>query len=124
MKELSELRQHILNYAKNSKIFAEYKNRKYDKRYFEEHKEEISKFKEAKKFFDTQDFKNNKLPTVKQIEAEFNSVLSEKRKISEELKKLKSESRELHIHRYNIEEILGINAEAEIDKSRESAVQK
>ena len=124
MKELSELRQHILNYAKNSKIFAEYKNRKYDRRYFEEHKDEISKFKEAKKFFDTQNFENHKLPTVKQIEEEFNSVLSEKRKISEELKKLKAESRELNIHRYNIEEILGINTEAEIEKSRESAVQK
>lgn len=124
MKELSDLRQHILNYAKNSKIFAEYKNRKYDRRYFEEHKEEISKFKEAKKFFDTQNFENHKLLTVKQIEEEFNSVLSEKRKISEELKKLKAESRELNIHRYNIEEILGINTEAEIEKSRESAVQK
>ena len=124
MKELSELRQHILNYAKNSKIFAEYKNRKYDKRYFEDHKEEISKFKEAKKFFDTQNFENHKLPTVKQIEEEFNSVLSEKRKLNEELKKLKAESRELNIHRYNIEEIIGINTEAEIEKNRESAVQK
>ncbi len=124
MRELTELRRHILNYAKNIKIFAEYKNRKYDKRYFEEHKDEITKFKEAKKFFDKQNFENHKLPTVKQISEEFDSVLAEKRKYSEELKKLKSESRELSIHRYNIEEILGINQEAEIEKNRESAVQK
>ena len=124
LKELSELRQHFLNYAKNSKVFSEYKNRRYDKRYFEEHEEEISKFKEAKKFFDTQNFENHKLPTVKQIEEEFNSVLSEKRKISEELKKLKFESRELNIHKYNIEEILGVDSETEIEKNRESAVQK
>ena len=122
MHELSELRQHILNYAKNSKVFAEYKNRKYDRRYFEEHKEEISKFKEAKKFFDTQNFENHKLPTVKKIEEEFNSVLSEKRKRSEKLKTLKAERRELNIHRYNIEEILGVDSETEIEKNRESAV--
>ena len=120
MKELSELRQHILNYAKNSKIFAEYKNRKYDKRYFEEHKDEISKFKEAEKFFDTQNFENHKLPTVKQIEEEFNSVLSEKRKRSEELKTLKAERRELNIHRYNIGKILGFDSETEIKKNRDS----
>ncbi len=124
MRELTDLRQHILNYAKNRKVFAEYKNRKYDRRYFEEHKDEISKFKEAKKFFDTQNFENHKLPTVKQIEEEFNSVLAEKRKHGEELKKLKAENRELNIHRYNIEEILGINTEAEIEKNKESAVQK
>ena len=124
MRELTELRRHILNYAKNSKIFAEYKNRKYDRRYFEEHKDEITKFKESKKFFDTQNFENHKLPTVKQISEEFDSVLAKKRKHSEELKKLKFDSRELNIHRYNIEEILGINQEAEIEKNRESSVQK
>lgn len=94
------------------------------RQYFEEHKEEISKFKEAKKFFDTQNFENHKLPTVKQIEEEFNSVLAEKRKHGEELKKLKAESRELNIHRYNIEEILGIDGETEIEKNRDSVVQK
>ena len=51
-------------------------------------------------------------------------MLAEKRKHSEELKKLKTESRELNIHRYNIEEILSINTEAKIEKNRESAVQK
>ena len=121
---MTELRQHILNYAKNSKIFAEYKKRNYSKKYFSEHKEEISKFKEAKRFFDTQVFPNNKLPSIKQIDEVFKSALANKRKCNEELKKIKKESRELKIHKYNIEEILGISTEVEIEQNKEKAVHK
>lgn len=39
MGEIKELRQHFFNYAKSKRIYAEYKAKKYDERFFEEHRE-------------------------------------------------------------------------------------
>lgn len=113
MQELTELRQNILNYAKNSKVYAEYKRRKFDRKFFEAHQEEINKFKDAKRFFDTQDFPDHKLPSVKQISDSFEVELSDKRRQIEALQKKKAESRELKIYKSNIETILDIAPETE-----------
>ena len=124
MQELTELRQHILNYAKNSKVYAEYKRRKFDRKFFEAHQEEINKFKDAKRFFDTQDFPDHKLPSVKQISDSFEVELSDKRRQIEALQKKKAESRELIIHQSNIEAILGITPETENVKDKGHTLEK
>lgn len=118
MQRLKILRQHILDYAKNSKILTEYKKSGYSKSYYNSHKTELDKIKNAQAFFKTQDFKDNKLPKVKDIEAEFNSYLEHKKSMQEEIKKLKSEQKELITHKINIETILEISPDSIIESER------
>lgn len=51
MKENRELQKHIVNYAKTRDIYMEYRKSGYDKRFYEEHVEELLVHKAAKEAF-------------------------------------------------------------------------
>ena len=94
MSEIKELRQHIFNYAKAKKIYAEYKAKKYDERFFEEHREPLTLYKAAKEAFKKYD---GPIPTIRELDAEFQKLLQEKRQFYSEYKTARAEMQELLI---------------------------
>ena len=104
MSEIKELRQHIFNYAKAKKIYAEYKAKKYDERFFEEHREPLTLYKAAKEAFKKYD---GPIPTIRELDAEFQKLLQEKRQLYSEYKTARAEMQELLTAKQNVEQFLG-----------------
>ena len=57
-----------------------------------------------------------KLPTVKSLQVEFAELLTEKKEVYADLKKLRDELRELSVHKANYEELRDLEAN---DKQKE-----
>ena len=76
--EISALREQIINYAKTKDIYVEYRKSGYSRKFFEAHKEDIMKHKAAKDTFEK--MKGQKIPSVKELNEEFQQLLAQKRK--------------------------------------------
>ena len=107
MAEIAVLKTHIINYSKTRDVYAGYKAAGYSKKYLAEHESDIIIHKAAKKAFDELGMK--KLPTVKNLQAEYAKLLSEKKAAYAEYSTAQKEMRELLIHKKNIEIIFGID---------------
>lgn len=106
--EINELKKHIINYSKNNSVYLEYKNQKKSKSFKTEHQAEIDDYMAAKRYFDTLNLVK-KLPTVKELNAEFADVLEKKRKAYNELLPLKREYKKHLIYHENVRTILGLD---------------
>ncbi len=107
--EIRALRTHIINYAKTREVYVAYRKSGYSKKYYEAHAQEIILHKAAKDAFE--EMYVNKLPTVKQLNQEFNEVLLAKKQEYDEYRRLKNELRELQIAKKNMEVVLEIEPE-------------
>ena len=106
--EISELKKHIINYSKHSNMYAEYKRLNKSKAYKQQHQKEFDEFVAAKKYFDSLNL-DKKLPSIKELNKEFNSVLSTKRKAYNELYPAKKEHRKHLIYQENVRLLLDID---------------
>ena len=106
MQELTELRQHIFNYSKTRDVYRAYARcRPRDKaRFAAEHQQELEQHRAAKKAFDT--LGGSRLPTIKEINAEFETLRRQKGKLYGEYQQAKKERAELLTIRANLELIL------------------
>lgn len=104
MSEIKELRQHIFNFSKSKKIYTEYKAKKYDERFFEEHSEPLTLYKAAKEAFKKFD---GPIPKIRELDAEFQKLLQEKRQLYSEYKIARAEMQELLTAKQNVEQFLG-----------------
>ena len=86
-------------------MYEDYRKAVYSKRFFEEHLEEITIHKAAKKFFDT--LPDKKIPKIKDLSAEYDAVLAEKRALYKEYRPAKKEMQTLSIARMNVDILLG-----------------
>ena len=120
MIEIKELRQHIFNYAKSKKVYAEYKAKKYDERFFEEHREPLMLYKAAKEAFKKYD---GPIPTIRELDEEFQKLLQEKRQLYSEYKIARAEMQELLTAKQNVEQFLGKQnlPERDIQKKKDEA---
>ena len=75
--EIAVLKTHIINYAKTREVYAAYRKAGYSKAFLEAHREEITLHKAAKAAFDEAGLQ--KLPKVKELEAEFAELLTPKK---------------------------------------------
>ena len=107
IKEISELRTQIINYAKTRDVYATYKKYGYSKEFLSAHESEILLHKAAKKAFDAMNL--TKLPTVKCLNEEYAELVSQKKALYPEYSEVRAEMRELLIHKSNVEKILGID---------------
>ena len=114
MAELSVMRSHIINYAKTRDTYVAYRKAGYSKKYLSEHESDILLHKAAKKYFD--DAGVQKLPSVKEINAEYAELLAKKKTAYEEYTKAREEMKELLIAKANVDRILGIEKDAENEK--------
>ena len=107
MKEKDEMKTQIIAYMKTREVYDGYRKSGYSRAYYTEHEREILLHKAAKKAFDEWNLK--KLPTVKSMNAEYTELVRQKKTLYAEYSAVRSEMRELLIHKSNVEKILGID---------------
>lgn len=76
--EIQSLKKHIFNYANTKDVYTEYRKAGYSKKFYEEHRAELTLHKAAKAAFDELGVK--KLPTIKSLQAQLDELYSEKNK--------------------------------------------
>ena len=101
MAEIAILRTHIVNYAKTRSVYDAYRKAGYSKRFLESHRAEITLHKAAKAAFDEAILK--KLPKVKELDAEYSKLLTEKKASYPDYHKAKDEMQELLRAQRNVE---------------------
>ena len=101
MAEIAVLRTHIVNYAKTRPVYDAYRKAGYSKRFLENHRAEITLHKAAKAAFDESNLKT--LPKVKELDAEYSKLLTEKKALYPDYRKAKDEMQELLRAQRNVE---------------------
>lgn len=124
MDEIKELENRIIIYAKHSKVYAEYKSKKFSKQFFEEHKTEIEEYKAAKKYFDSLNLGDYKLPSIASLREEFDECRRSKNAAFDELLPLKKDYREMLIHQKNLAVILEINETDSAEQNKKKTEQE
>ena len=101
MAEIAVLKTHIVNYAKTRPVYDAYRKTGYSKRFLEAHRTEIALHKAAKAAFDESNLKT--LPKVKELDAEYSKLLTEKKARYPDYRNAKEEMQELLRAQKNIE---------------------
>ena len=104
MREIAELKKHVLGYLRTSETYAAYKKSGYAKKFLVEHEQEILIHRAAKQAFDER--KLTKLPTVQTLQTEYEALMAQRKKDYAEYRDAKNEMRELLTVRANVERIL------------------
>ena len=107
MAEIAVLRTHIINYAKTRDTYVAYRKAGYSKKFREEHEEEILLHQAAKEAFNELNVK--KLPTVKALQAEYATLLADKKKAYGEYRQARTEMRELLTVKNNVDRVLSMD---------------
>ncbi len=106
MREIKELKTHIINYGETRNTYAEYRKAKRPSEFYEQHHADIEMHLAAKHAFDELGVK--KLPSVAQLNAEF-SELSTQRKVQyEDYRKAKTEMLEWAATKSNMEAMIRV----------------
>ncbi len=109
MAEIQVLKKHIFNYAKTRDIYTDYRKAGYSKKFYEEHRAELTLHKAAKAAFEELGVK--KLPTVKTLQAEYADLFSEKKKAYGQYHSAKKEMQDILTAKANIDRLLGLEQE-------------
>ena len=99
--EIAVLKTHIINYAKTRPVYDAYRKSGYSKKFLEAHREQITLHKAAKAAFDEASLK--KLPKVKELDAEYATLLSQKKAAYPAYRKARDEMQELKKAQKNVE---------------------
>ena len=99
--EIAVLKTHIINYAKTRPVYDAYRKSGYSKKFLEAHREEITLHKAAKEAFDEAGLQ--KLPKVKELDAEFAELLTKKKAAYPDYRKVRNEMQELVRAQKNVE---------------------
>lgn len=115
--EISTLRAHIINYSKTRPVYEAYRKAGYSKKFLEEHRKEITLHKAAKQAFDARELQ--KIPRIKDLSAEYAEMLSEKKQLYHEYRKIKDEVQELLIAQKNIASLYDAERKEEAQRQRQ-----
>ncbi|MDL2253383.1 relaxase/mobilization nuclease domain-containing protein [Ruminococcaceae bacterium OttesenSCG-928-I18] len=108
LKANADLQKHIVNYSKTRDTYAAYRKSGRSEQFKAEHAADIILHETAKKAFDDLGYgRDNKLPSVKTLRAEYAPVLEEKKKANAEYHAAKAEMRELLLVKENVDRLLG-----------------
>ena len=118
--EIAALKKHIINYSKTRDTYAEYRKSGYSKKFFEEHREDITLCKAAKEAFSQIE---GKLPTIRELNAEYNQVLQEKKKTYAEYRQAKKDMKDLQTAKYNVDRLLKSEQPKEQDEKQKTTEQ-
>ena len=116
--EVQALLTHMDNYYDTRAIYVEYRKSGYSKKFFEEHRQEITHHKAAKKAFD--ELNLTKLPSRKSLYEEFHLLTMQKKKDYAEYRQVRKEKEELLIAKQTAETILNIDKKKEQEKEKKS----
>lgn len=99
--EIAVRKTHIINYTKTRPVYDAYRKSGYSKKFLEAHREEITLHKAAKAAFDEAGLQ--KLPKVKELDAEFAELLTKKKAAYPDYRKARDEMQELVQAQKNVE---------------------
>ncbi|MGB4658232.1 MAG: relaxase, partial [Mobilitalea sp.] len=77
MAEITELKKHIINYAKTKDVFTAYRQSGYSAKFYESNLEDILLHQSAKRAFDS--ISSKKIPALRELQLEFNACNNTKR---------------------------------------------
>lgn len=103
-REIAQIKTHIIQYSKTREIYAQYKKSNWSPKFTAQHEQEIAMHRAAKKAFDAMGVK--KLPKVAELNAEYESMQSEKNALYTDYKQDRAEMRQLLIVQENVRRIL------------------
>ncbi len=101
-----DLKKHVIQYHKTREVYAGYRASGYSKKYLAAHEEAIQQHKAAKEAFNKLGLK--KLPTVKSLQLEYESLAAQKKQEYAAFLQAKSERRELLTAKANVDRILAM----------------
>ena len=104
LKEIPIMQKHIGTYVKTKDIYAEYKRRKFSKKYYAEHEKAIEDCKAAKAFFDEK--KLAKLPTINSLKQEYATLAAEKKKLYAGYSAARNHMQEILMAQQNVHQLL------------------
>ena len=119
LKEIPPLQKHIGAYIKTKDIYAEYKRRKFSKKFYAENAKAIDDCKAAKAFFDAQGLA--KMPTINSLKQEFASLTAEKKTLYSGYSTARNHMQEILMAQQNVQQLLGYRDE-EIGKANDRDV--
>ena len=108
----------IKNYRDTRQVYVEYRQSGYSKKFFEEHRQEITIHKAAKKAFD--ELNITKLPSMQSLYEEFHRLTVRKKQDYAEYRKIRKEKEELLIAKQTVETILNIDKKKEQEQEKKS----
>jgi len=114
MIQIQALQEHRQNYYDTKQIYVEYRKSGYSKKFFEEHRQEITIHKAAKKAFD--ELGLTKLPSRQALYEEFHQLAVQKKKDYAEYRQVRKDMEEYLIAKQNVETILNIDKKKEQEK--------
>ena len=118
MIEVQALQKHIKNYHDTRQIYVEYRKSGYSKKFFEEHRQEITLHQAAKKAFD--ELQVSKLPSRLSLYEEFHRLAVQKKKDYAEYRQVRKEREELLIAKQTVETILNIDKKKEQEQEKKN----
>ena len=101
--EIASLKKHIINYSKTRDVYAEYRKSGYSKKFFEEHREEITLHKAAKETFSKI---KGPIPKIRELNEEYERVLKEKKKTYAEYRQVRQDMKDYQTAKYNVDQFL------------------
>lgn len=104
MTEIGNLKTHIINYSKTRDIYTAYRKAGYSKKFYEENASDILLHKAAKAAFDS--LPGKKVPTIKVLQAEYTTLLAEKKRAYSGYSAARKEMTELLTAKANIDRLL------------------
>ena len=116
MAEIAVLKTHIKNYARTKDVYVMYKKTGFSKKFFEAHREELTLHKAARDAFSK--YKGKKLPTMKELSAEYGELIAKKKALYAEYGKAKEEMRSYQTAKYDIDRILNMDDEEQHKKEQ------
>ena len=120
--EIAVLRGHILNYVKTREIYQAYKASGFSKGYFESHRQALTLHKAAKEAFDQQ--KLQKLPRIRELNAEYAQLLEQKKKTYAEYRQQKNQMQDWLTAQKIAQVVLDEKEEREETRQRETEKQE
>lgn len=116
MTEIGNLKTHIINYSKTRDVYTAYRKAGYSKKFYEENASDILLHKAAKAAFNS--LLGKKVPTIKVLQAEYTTLLAEKKRAYSGYSTARKEMQELLTAKSNIDRLLG-DAHKRTEKGRE-----
>ena len=116
MAEITELKEHIINYSRTKEIYTAYRESGYSRNYYEKNPKAILIHKAAKNRFNL--LSNRNVPSIKHLNEEYHNQMKIKEALQKEHLRLKIKSREFVNSKENIDMLLGYDKHPTKQKNR------
>ena len=100
IKEINELRQAIRDYRRTKEIYAQYRATGWSPKFYNEYRKDIESHKKAQAVYSSVD---EKMPTLKELSAEYDTLKAEKETDDATLEELKPQLTTLNHIKYNFD---------------------